>query len=152
MKIYVASSWRNERQPEVVKALRDAGHEVYDFRHPKPGDRGFHWSDIDPHWKTWSPALFRAALVHRIARDGFRTDFNAMRAADAFVLVMPCGRSAHLEMGWACGAGKMTAALLCGGEPELMYGLIDNLCIDIEELLVTMETAAKLLKAAADTK
>lgn len=32
MHIYVASSWRNTYYPEVVQALRDAGHEVYDFR------------------------------------------------------------------------------------------------------------------------
>ena len=47
MKIYVASSWRNERQPEVVRCLRQRGHEVYDFRHPTPGDFGFRWSEID---------------------------------------------------------------------------------------------------------
>ena len=35
-KIYVASSWRNREQPSVVKALREAGHEVYDFRNPAP--------------------------------------------------------------------------------------------------------------------
>ncbi len=29
-KIYVASSWRNPAQPEVVSALRSAGHLVYD--------------------------------------------------------------------------------------------------------------------------
>ena len=34
MHIYVASSWRNTYYPEVVQALRDAGHEVYDFRNP----------------------------------------------------------------------------------------------------------------------
>ena len=33
-KIYVASSWRNEYYPEVVAKLREAGHEVYDFRNP----------------------------------------------------------------------------------------------------------------------
>ena len=33
-KIYVASSWRNEYYPEVVEKLREAGHEVYDFRNP----------------------------------------------------------------------------------------------------------------------
>ena len=38
MKIYVASSWRNERQPDVVQALRNAGHDVYDFRHPHGED------------------------------------------------------------------------------------------------------------------
>ena len=38
MKIYVASSWRNERHPGVVELLRIAGHEVYDFRNPEDGD------------------------------------------------------------------------------------------------------------------
>ena len=40
-KIYVASSWRNKYQPEVVAALRKAGHEVYDFRNPKDNPGGF---------------------------------------------------------------------------------------------------------------
>lgn len=31
-KIYVASSWRNVFQQDVVGILRDLGHEVYDFR------------------------------------------------------------------------------------------------------------------------
>lgn len=33
-KIYVASSWRNQYQPQVVRFLHEQGHEVYDFRHP----------------------------------------------------------------------------------------------------------------------
>lgn len=43
-KIYVASSWRNPYQPEVVAALRKAGHQVYDFRNPEdnPGGRSAH--------------------------------------------------------------------------------------------------------------
>ncbi len=32
MKVYIASSWRNEYQPTVVARLREAGHDVYDFR------------------------------------------------------------------------------------------------------------------------
>lgn len=53
-KIYVASSWRNEFQWQVVHELRRVGHEVYDFRNPKPGDDGFHWSEIDPDWeRSW---------------------------------------------------------------------------------------------------
>ena len=35
--IYVASSWRNGYYPEVVAKLREAGHEVYDFRNPPSG-------------------------------------------------------------------------------------------------------------------
>jgi hypothetical protein len=47
-RIYVASSWRNDVQPVAVEMFRQLGHEVYDFRNPRPGDNGFHWSDIDP--------------------------------------------------------------------------------------------------------
>ena len=31
---------------------------------------------------------------------------EALRACDGCVLVLPSGRSAHLEAGWAAGAGK----------------------------------------------
>jgi hypothetical protein len=135
MKIYVASSWRNERQPDIVKVLRREGHEVYDFREPTENDRGFHWSDIDPNWKSWSPEQFRAALDHPIAKFGIRHDMAALRWCDACVLVMPCGRSAHLELGWATGAGKLTAILLSDGEPELMYGMVDMVTDNISKIV-----------------
>jgi len=135
VKIYVASSWRNERQPGVVAALREDGHEVYDFRHPKDGDDGFHWSDIDPEWKTWEPREFRKALRHPTASDGLKTDMAGMKWAEVFVLVNPCGRSAHVELGWAIGAGKRTMILLDCGEPELMYGLADDICLSVYEVI-----------------
>ena len=42
-KIYVASSWRNQYFPEVVKKLREYGHEVYDFRNPPHNQGSFIW-------------------------------------------------------------------------------------------------------------
>lgn len=139
MKIYVASSWRNERQPDVVNALRKAGHDVYDFRNPfmGPGARGkgFQWSEIDPDWQQWSPAQFRASLEHEEAVNGCASDLAGMMWADATVCVMPCGRSAHLELGWALGAGKIGIVLLSDGEPELMYRLAHHLALDIGEVL-----------------
>ena len=140
MKIYVASSWRNEKQQRIVALLRSIGHEVYDFSNPTEGNNGFHWSDIDQNWKDWSPSEFRDRLSHDIAIDGFGKDFDAMKWAEAFVLVMPCGRSAHLEAGWAIGVGKPTAILLSDGEPELMYKLASNgyggaICVNEDELM-----------------
>jgi hypothetical protein len=123
LRIYVASSWRNERQPGVVSALRGVGHEVYDFRDPcgDGTDTGFYWSEIDLAWKEWSPAEFKEALRHPVAARSFATDWGAMQQADVGVLVMPCGRSAHLEAGYFVGAGKPLFILLSDGEPELMY-------------------------------
>lgn len=135
MKIYVASSWRNLDQPHVVDALRRAGHEVYDFRNPGPGKKGFAWSEIDPDWKNWSNGTFIEALTHPIAQQGFENDFNAMQWADACVMVMPCGRSAHVEAGWMQGAGKPTIALLSTAEPELMYNMFSKLAQTTEEVL-----------------
>jgi len=37
---------------------------------------------------------------------------NALRWCEACVLLLPCGRSAHLELGWAAGAGKRTVVII----------------------------------------
>ena len=132
MKVYIASSWRNTQQPGVVARLRAEGHDVYDFRNPVEGDHGFHWSSIDPEWQEWSPEAYVRALQHPVAQAGFAKDMNALRRADAVVLVMPCGRSAHLELGWTVGAGKSTIVLLSDGEPELMNLMVGTLATTVD--------------------
>jgi nucleoside 2-deoxyribosyltransferase len=145
MKIYVASSWRNERQQEVVKQLRDAGHEVYDFKNP-PGGTGFSWSDVDPDWQTWNNEQYLQALDHPISERGFKSDFDAMQEADACVMVMPCGRSAHVEAGWMQGAGKPTAILITEAEPELMYKMFSLVTDDMDDVLSHLFLQDALLK------
>lgn len=139
MKLYVASSWRNELQPSVVADLRAAGHEVYDFRHPSAEDSGFSWGDIAANWQGWTPKQFIEALGSPIAERGFNSDFNAMQWADGCVLALPCNRSAHLEAGWFLGQGKPTFILIPPNypEPELMYRMcgLDRLCTSMSELL-----------------
>jgi len=140
MRIYVASSWRNTYQPGIIKALRDTGHEVYDFRNPAPGNNGFHWKEIDPNWENWKPSEYIKALNHRVAESGFDRDFNAMLSADACVLVLPCGRSAHLEAGWFTGIGKPVWVLLDkSNEPELMYKLVDGLYTELDSLILAIQ-------------
>jgi len=142
-KIYVASSWRNAVQPDVVAALQSDGHLVYDFRNPRDGDTGFHWSRLDPNWKAWSPQEFRAQLEgHPVAADGFKSDRAALDWCDLCVLVMPCGRSAHLEFGYAIGAGKASVIMLSDGEPELMYLFADFRCIGIDEVREAVKSLA----------
>lgn len=133
-RIYVASSWRNPIQREVVAALRLDAHSVYDFRNPFKGNYGFSWAQVSPNWMAWKAAEYVAALDHPIAKAGFATDFNAMKWADTFVLVLPCGRSAHLELGWACGQGKQTLIITRDGEePELMARMCDHICTSLDE-------------------
>ena len=136
--IYVASSWRNVTQPRVVLTLRDLGYGVYDFRHPG-GEPGFAWTDIsDFHFDPQGsePWQFTRALAHPLAVQGFRRDFEAMQRASIFVMVLPCERDAHLELGWAAGAGKETIILLDNPcKASLMYGMVDHISPDLPDLV-----------------
>ena len=135
-KIYLASSWRNPNQPRAVEMLREAGHEVYDFRHPKQGDTGFSWGDIARNWRNWSPIKFIQGLQHPIAEAGYSSDKAALDWCDTCVLLLPCGRSAHLEAGYTIGQGKPTLIVLDGKfEPELMYLLAHAVVPDISDML-----------------
>ena len=135
MKIYVASSWRNTIQPEVVAQLELYGHKVYDFRNPSDDNHGFHWSQIDPLWQHWTSKQYVKALKHEIAEEGFKFDFDAMKWADCCVMVLPCGRSAHTEAGWMKGAGKKVYVYQpVRQEPELMYKIYDGVLTNEIEL------------------
>lgn len=137
MKVYVASSWRNNYQPQVVQMLRADGFDVYDFK----DSEGFHWSEVDPAWKMWSPAAYLEGLKHPCAQRGFSRDMEALRDAVAVVMVMPCGPSASMEMGFAVGAGKQVAVYVPElREPDLMVKMADLVTDDL--LVVRMGLAS----------
>lgn len=168
-RIYVASSWRNKYQQAVVEGLRNHGHSVYDFKNPGGGLKGeaqnqqigftavgvveptrvapelmgFQWDQLDPKWKDWTGDQYRAAVLgHPIASHSFTADFRAMRWADTCVLVLPSGRSAHLEAGFMAGAGKRTILYTPTPEkvePELMNLLLDDFVTDFDQLLKVLD-------------
>lgn len=131
MNIYVASSWRNQYQPEVVKLLREDGHEVYDFK----DSEGFNWSEIDESWKDWNPQTYIERLEHSCARRGFARDMHALIDCDVCVYVMPCGVSASLEAGWAAGAGKRLFVYVSElREPDLMVKMAERVTGSLDEI------------------
>ena len=138
--VYVASSWRCLMQPAVIHILSAAGIPAYDFRNPE-GGTGFAWQEVMPNYVPGSETCpadeYLECLEHPRAIEGYDADFAAMEKADTFVLVLPCGRSAHLELGWAVGAGKRTAILLDGPDvtPELMYKMVDFIAPSVHSLL-----------------
>ncbi len=142
-RVYVAASWRTERQPEVVAAIRASGVSVYDFRNP-PERAGFGWEQIGKEWQKWigkewqkwTPAEYVEALRHPLAVAGFRSDINALVNAYICVLVQPSGRSAALELGYAAGMGKRCAVLLAPGqEPELMLKVAEYMTDSLPALV-----------------
>ncbi len=135
MKIYLASSWRNKDQPDMVKFLRELGYSVYDF---KKDGTSFHWSDIDIHWKSWRPVQYREALQHSLAKKGYASDIGGLKWCDVCVLLQPAGKSASFEMGWAMGASKPGIMHVPGPmDPELMFreATITTTLVELKEAL-----------------
>ena len=145
MKIYVASSWRNQFQPEVVAELRAVGHEVYDFRGPGDGwgdsgqgVGGFSWSEVDPEWQRWPENVSRYldGLEHPRAVEGFARDMDALKRAQVCVMVMPCGPSASMEAGWAMGSGRRTIVYAPAiREPDLMVKMFDAITMTLSGVI-----------------
>lgn len=144
MRVYVASSWRNEIQPTVVEVIRSIGHEVYDFKNPYEGDIGFAWKETRPDSDKWSKGVdsehmssYLEALKHPLAKKGFALDMSALATCEACVLVLPSGNSAHLEMGY-CVARGVPTYVYCGPgfviQPELMYKMCTKIITRIDEL------------------
>jgi hypothetical protein len=151
LRIYTASSWRNENYPAVVAALKEH-HSVYDFRRPCPDSEGFSWSLIDPNWQQWSWREYIAHLeTNPVVAAAFELDKNALNRADVCVLVTPAGNSSHLELGYAAGAGKSAIVLIDPTAPvqaDLMYRLCDGIggvrfAFGVEELLELLRAEAR---------
>jgi hypothetical protein len=137
--LYVASSWRNPLHEGVAQALHVEGFDIYNYREAGAEGLGFSWSQIDPNWADWSLNDYLVALHHPIAKAAFESDRTALTSCDALVLVMPSGRSAHVEFGVAVGMGKPCFVLLQPEKPrnwDLMYRFEGvRLCTSLAQLI-----------------
>ena len=149
LKIYVASSWKNDFYPLVVERLRAQGYEVYDFRAD-----GFGWHEIDENWRVWTPAQMLDAHHHPRAVQHYKQDMAALAGADVVVAVLPFGLSAGMELGYAVGAGKHTVVYAPAiREADLMLKMADASTTNFEEVLQFLARAQEMENdfAAADT-
>lgn len=145
MNIYVASSWKNIIQPIIVRRLREAGHDVYDFHN---ANKVFNWKCDTQVQDGCTAGRLQSALKTGVTDGAFAEDMQALMKCDVCVLVLPCGLSAHIEAGWVAGNGKWVVVYFntpndCV-EPELMYKM-GLLCIGMKQLLERIEQIDYLL-------
>lgn len=135
MFIYIASSWRNKIHEEVVKRIHEH-FDLYDYRQPSKEDKGFNWESVDINWKNWTFDEYIQGLNTKEANHGFTLDFNAIKKANVCVLLLPSGRSAHLEAGYFIGAGKKLIIYTEDmQEPELMYKMTEYITNNINQVI-----------------
>lgn len=143
--VYLIGSLKNPRVPELANLLREEGTEVFDEWHGAG-------PEADDFWQAYEKARgrkFAEALQGHAAQHICGFDKKFLDLCDAAVLVMPAGKSGHLELGYVIGSRK-PAFILLDGEPErfdVMYALATGVFTTIDQLLERLHTT-RLEKAA----
>jgi len=144
-RIYIASSWKNEMVCRVMAdLLRNEGHEVDCFCDPSSGRYVFHWTELVQRQEDLAKYDAIEFLADPRTQRAFAEDRSWLDWADTVLLMLPCGRSAHLEAGYGKGCGKRLFIYgdFLKGEFDVMYGFaaglfremdIDLLCNALRE-------------------
>lgn len=117
---------------ELALILKDHGHEVDAFC-DEQNRISFNWSEILEIMKTENIDVSKTDAIdmmqHWRVQKAFREDKKMIDWADAVIMLMPCGRSAHLEAGYAAGSSKKLYILggFKPGEFETMYGFANKM-------------------------
>jgi len=111
--IYLIGSLRNLEIPEIGVALRNAGFDVYDD-----------WWSASEDADDWLQGYYkRRGFSHKemlksyASKHIFELDYRHLNRCDIGVLVMPAGKSGHLELGYMVGRGK-PGYILFDKEPD----------------------------------
>jgi len=124
-KVYLIGSLRNPTVPDLGRVLRLAlpQWEVFD-------DWYAAGPEADDYWRTYSMNRgddYATALKGYAARNVQTFDAKHLDECTHAVLVLPAGKSGHLELGRCIGAGKRTIIYLDADYDrwDVMYGLAD---------------------------
>ncbi len=131
--IYLIGSLRNENVPLLANRIREAvpGLEVFDDWY-SPGPRA------DDHWKEYEVGkghTYKEALQGWAAKHVFEFDKYHLDRCDGALLLLPAGKSCHLEAGYVAGRGKPLFVLMDDPERfDVMYQFAKEVCFNEQEL------------------
>lgn len=64
----------------------------------------------------------------------FEDDLNGLKSANKLIMVLPAGKSSHIEAGIAYGFGKKCYAIGSYEKTDSLYLIFDRIFADIEEM------------------
>ena len=134
MKLYIIGSLRNAAIPSIANKIREAcpGLIVFDDWYAAGPEADDYWHKYElEKGHTYLQALDGAA-----AKNVFEFDKRNLDNSDAVLLVLPAGRSAHLELGYCAGSGKHTIVLIDDPERwDVMYQFASKITTSIDEAI-----------------
>jgi len=140
--IYLIGSLRNPEIPKLAKVLRDQGLEVFADWYAAGELADDAWRD----YERGQGFSFREALARPAARNVFDFDKRHIDASSVVVLVLPAGKSGHLELGYALGRGKKGYILLDNPDRwDVMYQFATAVFDKEEELVAALKPSTDIL-------
>ena len=137
-RVYLIGSLRNPAVPKLAAALRAKGYEVFDDWYAAGPEADDKWQE----YEKQRGSSYQEALDGRPASQVFDYDKANLDRADVAVMLMPAGKSAHLELGYFIGKGK-PGFIALPEEPErfdVMYKFANAVCTDFDQLVASLET------------
>lgn len=131
--IYLIGSLRNPKVTDYGRDLRRHGYDVFD-------DWMAAGPEADDYWQKYENSrthTYNEALKGYAAQHVFRFDKKHLDRCDAAVLILPAGKSGHLELGYVIGSGK-PGFIFMDKEPDrydVMYNFAKGVFFDWDELL-----------------
>lgn len=111
--IYLIGALKNPAVPELANKIRTLGYDVFDDWYSAGPEADDYFND----YRIKRGLNYRDALQSHAAKHIFNFDKSHLDRADIVVLVMPAGKSGHLELGYSIGKGK-PGYILFDQEPE----------------------------------
>ena len=134
-KIYLAGSWKNAKEILYIREyLQMHGHIVDCFASEDNGRISFNWAKlVDIQYKLPHMDAKDMLEVEKV-KQAFVEDKKWLEWCEVCILVLPSGKSAHLEAGYAKGQGKRLYIFgeLQKGDFDVMYGFADGIFRDYE--------------------
>lgn len=132
MKIYIASSWKNQHGVEMLTALlRQKGHEVVSWVENNYGENHNHVTKKFP-FEEW--------VNSDEANQSFEFDTNGATQSDLVIYYTPSGKDACAELGAAWSAGVHIIGLYAKGEDlGLMRKMVSKWYERYTEILEAVE-------------
>lgn len=127
LNIYIATSWKNQVEAvTLANILREEGFAVDCFCDPSTGRFVFSYADLPVEARLYDHIdIFTSAIPGSVK--AFNEDRKWLEWCDVCIMLLPCGKSAHIEAGFAAGRGK-TLIIYGDGVPgqfEVMYGFAE---------------------------
>jgi hypothetical protein len=131
--IYLIGSLRNPEVPKIANKLRNAGLEVFDDWYSAGPEADDKWRD----YEKGRGRSYMEALAGAAAKNVFQFDKRNLERATSVILVLPAGKSGHLELGWSLGRGVRGYILLDSPERwDVMYQFADLVTENLEDIIV----------------